>query len=66
MEITLNGQNKTIQGAVDLQTLIQKFCKGTQNVIVEVNGTVVRSPQWPQRILQHGDRVELVKLVGGG
>jgi thiamine biosynthesis protein ThiS len=33
---------------------------------VELNGQVLRKPDYPVRALREGDRLEVVRLVGGG
>ncbi len=66
MRIILNGQEKECADAVSLKNIIEQFCKDSRCVVAEVNGTVVKSPQWAQKILSAGDTVELVNFVGGG
>ena len=66
MTITLNGRSHTIAESASLQKLIEQFCRDTRHVIAEVNGAIVKNPQWPQRRLQPGDTVELINFVGGG
>ena len=66
MKITLNGQEKELSDALSFETIIEQFCKDTKHVIAEVNGTIVKSQQWAQKKLSHGDTVELVNFVGGG
>jgi thiamine biosynthesis protein ThiS len=66
MKITLNGQSKEFSKSITLKNIIEQFCKDTHHVIAEVNGTIVKSPQWAEEILNEGDTVELVNFVGGG
>jgi thiamine biosynthesis protein ThiS len=37
-----------------------------RSVVVEHNGEAVAPSEFPQRILQAGDRLEIVKIVAGG
>ena len=66
MKITLNGQKKECADSLSLKNIIEQFCKETRPVVAEVNGTIIKSPQWAQKILSPGDTVELVNFVGGG
>lgn len=66
MKIILNGKEKDISAATDLQSLIGQLCRDPQHVIAEHNGTIVKNPEWANRILTDGDTLELVNFVGGG
>ena len=37
-----------------------------RSVVVELNGEAVSPSEFPQRQLQAGDRLEIVKIVAGG
>ncbi len=65
-KIILNGKEKDVSPAVNLQRLISELCKDPSHVIVELNGTVLKTPQWTGTIIKDGDRLELVNFVGGG
>ncbi len=66
MKITINGQEKEFTSSVNLKKVIEQFCKDSQHVIAEVNGTIIKSQVWPEKNLSNGDTVELVNFVGGG
>ena len=66
MKITLNGREKECADRVSLQNIVEQFCKDGRRIVAEVNGTIVQSQQWAQKILSPGDTIELVSLVGGG
>jgi thiamine biosynthesis protein ThiS len=66
MKIILNGQKKELEHNQNLKNIIDKFCKNASHIIAEVNGEIVRSPQWPQTIVSDGDSIELLNFVGGG
>ncbi len=66
MKITLNGHLKEIDSIANLKNLIDRFSQNTQNVIAEVNGEIVKSPQWIKTSIQDGDTIELLNFVGGG
>ena len=66
MKIQLNGQDKQLSSAQSLKGLIENFCKQHNRIIAEVNGQIIKSPNWNDVVLNDGDVVELVSFVGGG
>jgi len=66
VKIKLNGQEKQLLDPQDLQAIVEQFCKKDQNIIVEVNGEIIKNPQWNTTHLKDGDSVELLNFVGGG
>ena len=66
MKIILNGQEKKLNPSQNLAQTITQFCKETNRVIAEVNGAIIKSPEWSKTILKDGDCIELVSFVGGG
>ena len=66
MKIILNGQKKDITQSTNLKNLVEQFCKNTNHVIAELNGTIVKNHEWQAKVLKEGDALELVNFVGGG
>lgn len=66
MEITVNGQQRSLDGPVTVAELLKRFDLAPQRVAVEVNEQLVRRAHLAQVELRDGDRVEIVTLVGGG
>ncbi len=66
MKITLNGQVKEFPSTPNLENIIGQFCKNKNPVIAELNGEIIKNPQWEKTIIKEGDTIELVSFVGGG
>jgi sulfur carrier protein len=66
MKITINGNEKEFNNPIALEDLVGQFCKNSKHVIAEVNGEILRAPQWAGRSIKEGDSIELVSFVGGG
>lgn len=66
MKITVNGHLKEIPETRRLQDVIKSFCSDTQTIVAEVNGRIVKGPQWKETDLHEGDIIELVTFMGGG
>lgn len=66
MQITLNGTPREVATATTLAELLTQLGTRPQQVAVEVNRELVPRSRHPSHVLQAGDTVEIVTLVGGG
>lgn len=66
MEITLNGESRTVPQGITVAELIATLELQPKFVAVERNLQVVPQAQHAQCRLAPGDRIEIVTLVGGG
>lgn len=66
MEILFNGDLRQIGANTTVARLLQELDVESRYVAVEVNYELVTRSQHKDRVLQSGDHVEVVTLVGGG
>ena len=66
MTIVCNGEPREIAAGMTVAALIDLLGLNPRQVAVEVNLDVVPRIRHATHVLQAGDRVELVTLVGGG
>jgi thiamine biosynthesis protein ThiS len=66
MQITVNGETRTLPDGATVAELIQQLQLAPERVAVEVNERLVRRAVQREARLAPGDRVEIVTLVGGG
>ena len=67
MEITVNQKSYQLDAACSVsQMLEQVFDTGPRNIAVAVNETVVPKHEWPERLLNQGDQVMIIKATQGG
>lgn len=69
MNVIVNGQNHSLgaaNAAVTLQDLLGELGLGEGRIAVEVNAEIVPRSEHPQKVLQDGDRIEIVHAIGGG
>ena len=66
MRITVNGKEIEVEAGRTVGELIREMGLAGQPCAAEVNREVVPRRQHAERVLEDGDRVELVTLVGGG
>ena len=64
-KITVNGQPRET-AAADVAALIAELGFANGTVLVEHNGTALRPAEWTERVLEAGDRIELLRLAAGG
>jgi sulfur carrier protein len=66
MEITVNGTAKDVPEGLSLLALIETLQLNPDTTIVELNRSVVEKKTYPALTLSPGDKLELVRIVGGG
>ena len=66
MKIVLNGQERDIEARVSLAQLLETTGYANRRVAVEVNRAIVPRSQYGERVLDAGDRIEIVHAIGGG
>lgn len=66
MEVTINGQARTVDDGNTVLELLTSLDLAPEGVIVEHNGHILKPPQFNVAKLHTGDRVELIQFVGGG
>ena len=63
--ITVNGENLDI-GARTLSEYLQTAGYNIAGVAVELNGEIIAKKNYNHTELKDGDKMEIVKFVGGG
>ena len=66
MELMVNGEGRNVPDGITAATLLEHLKVQPEQVVVEVNLEIVKRAQLPGTVLKDGDRVEIVRLVGGG
>ena len=66
MELQVNGKPMTMPDGSTAAQLLQQLGVQPEQVVVEVNLTILRRHQLPDTTLGTGDHVEIVHFVGGG
>ena len=69
MKIKVNGKEKNIKLAnekVLLSSTIEFLGYNPNTIVVEVNNLIINSKKWDNEIIQEGDKLEIVSIVGGG
>jgi sulfur carrier protein len=66
IELYVNGELKPSPLGASLSDLLTQMGLNPQLVAVEYNGEILQRSHWGETILQGGDRLEVVTIVGGG
>ena len=64
--VTVNGKQREIEGEVDINALLGILKIDARTVAVARNGEVVPRGRHASVIVREGDKVEIVRMVGGG
>ena len=64
--ITLNGELNQIETEQTLTSLVASLNLSGQAIAVAVNRQIIPRSQWPVRLLQARDIVDVVRAIGGG
>ncbi len=66
MEVTINGESRTLDAGTTLRELVQALGLNPDGVAVAVNMAVVPRAEHEGYELAEGDAVEIIRAVGGG
>ncbi len=65
--IIVNGEPLAVDdGATVSDLLVEQKVKMPEMVSVELNGTILERPTFPETVLKDGDKVEFLYFMGGG
>ncbi|NQU17082.1 MAG: sulfur carrier protein ThiS [Candidatus Saganbacteria bacterium] len=66
MQITLNGEIIQIEDGIILLHYLKSKKINPATVAVELNQDVIDKKNYPNVIIKDGDKLEIVKFMGGG
>ena len=66
MTLQLNGEQREVPDGLSLTGLVDWLELPADRVAIERNLEVVKRANWNQTRLEEGDRLEIVRMVGGG
>lgn len=66
IRIEVNGESREVGGGLSVADLLEQLEVDRRTVVVELNRQIVRRNELDGVELETGDRVELVRFVGGG
>jgi thiazole synthase len=66
MQVTINGEGRTLAAALTVEALLAELGLDHRKVAVERNFTIVPRSAYGQTTVDEGDRLEIVHFIGGG
>ena len=66
MQIIVNGQTHEVPDGLTVRALLEFLKLDPARVAIELDGAILKRPEWPARVLSPGARLEIVHFVGGG
>lgn len=68
MQITLNGEDKSVESGISIQDLLIDLAHDPdrRGIAVAVNAEIVVRANWSSTRLGSGDRVDIIAAVQGG
>lgn len=65
-KIVLNGKDYEVLGDITLEMLVESLGMPKEGTAVAVNSEVIPRKLHPLRQIEAGDRVEIIRAIGGG
>ncbi len=66
MNITVNGETKSVNSNYTTQQLLADMGFAGKRVAVELNQEIVPRSNYDQTFIADGDKIEIVRAIGGG
>jgi len=64
--IFANGKARQVRSSQTVSEMIRDMKLAPSSVLVERNGEALLRHEWAKRKVEHGDRLEIVRMVAGG
>lgn len=66
IRIVVNGKEKEISEATTVSGLLHELDIKPHGIAIEVNLEIVSKSKFTETLLKNGDKIEIVRMVGGG
>lgn len=66
MQVSVNGEQYDLPEAITVAELVERVGLGDQRIALERNREIVPRSEFSETKLAEGDRVEIVRAIGGG
>lgn len=66
MKAIINGSEKEFESTMTISALLVSLGLKKGMTVVELNGEIIGRDHFDSRNINHGDKVEIVRFVGGG
>lgn len=64
--LQVNGESQSCSPQTLLPQLLEQLGLNPRLIAVEYNGEILHRQFWAETLMQEGDKIEIVTIVGGG
>ncbi|MFQ5933198.1 MAG: sulfur carrier protein ThiS [Dehalococcoidia bacterium] len=64
--LTINGKQRDIDAPMNLLSFLEANNINPRTIAIEYNGEIIKRDEWGDTIIDAGDKLEIVHMVGGG
>ena len=66
IKIFINGDLKKFPSEINIVSVLESLNISSKHIAIEINENLVFRSDWQETNLKDGDKVEIVKAIGGG
>tara|TARA_Y100000994_G_scaffold162679_1_gene133614 strand:- start:35 stop:250 length:216 start_codon:yes stop_codon:yes gene_type:complete len=66
IKIFINGDLKKFPKEINIVSVLESLNISSKHIAIEINESLVFRSDWQKTNLKDGDKVEIVKAIGGG
>lgn len=66
IKVSINDEEKIFPDMTTIDVMLNEMNLGGKTMVVVINDEIVEHKQYAETVLKDGDRIDLVRIVGGG
>ena len=66
IKIFINGDLKKFPKEINIVSVLETLNISSKHIAIEINESLIFRSDWEKTNLKNGDKVEIVKAIGGG
>lgn len=66
MKLKVNGNEMEVKDEITVSALLEQLKLNASYTVVEINGRILSKAGYSATVLEDGDKIELIRFVGGG
>jgi thiamine biosynthesis protein ThiS len=66
IQVVINGENREFAEGITIFEFLNELGIKPQGIAVELNLEIVPKGKYSEAVLKEGDKIEIVRMVGGG
>ena len=66
IKIFINGDLKKFPQEINIVSVLESLNISSNHIAIEINESLIFRSNWEETTLKEGDKIEIVKAIGGG